>query len=120
MPPRPNEAPLLTTYLRRDSDNEEREETTTATVAEVPEDLIRVENKLYSTEKLAELHPGGPLFIKVQNTDLPQHDNIVTVSSWHHTVCHCIQICFTIRNASVSVNPGTKRKIFLVTQTLFP
>ena len=58
----PNEAPLLTTYLRRDSD-EERD--ATATVAEVPEDLIRVENKLYSTEKLAELHPGGPLFIKV-------------------------------------------------------
>ena len=30
----------------------------------VREDQIRVENKLYSTEKLANLHPGGPLFIK--------------------------------------------------------
>ena len=31
----------------------------------VPEGLIRVENKLYSTEELANLHPGGPLHIKV-------------------------------------------------------
>ena len=32
--------------------------------------------KLYSTEKLAELHPGGPLFVKVdllcaKNTTVP-------------------------------------------------
>ena len=33
--------------------------------APVRGDQIRVENKLYSTEKLANLHPGGPLFIKV-------------------------------------------------------
>jgi len=32
--------------------------------APVRGDQIRVENKLYSTEKLANLHPGGPLFIK--------------------------------------------------------
>ena len=32
----------------------------------IPGNQIRVENKLYSTEKLAELHPGGPLFIKVK------------------------------------------------------
>ena len=31
----------------------------------VPEGLIRVENKLYSTEELAKLHPGGPVHIKV-------------------------------------------------------
>ena len=35
-------------------------------VAAVPENHIRVEDKLYSTEKLANLHPGGPLFIKVK------------------------------------------------------
>ena len=33
--------------------------------AAIPENQIRVEDKLYSTEKLADLHPGGPLFIKV-------------------------------------------------------
>ena len=27
--------------------------------------LIRVEDKVYSAEKLAAMHPGGPLFIKV-------------------------------------------------------
>ena len=31
----------------------------------VPEGLIRVENKLYSSKELAKLHPGGPLWIKV-------------------------------------------------------
>ena len=31
----------------------------------VPEGLIRVENKLYSSKELAKLHPGGPLHIKV-------------------------------------------------------
>jgi len=30
----------------------------------VPAESIRVENKIYSTKQLAELHPGGPLFIK--------------------------------------------------------
>ena len=44
----------------RDSD-EERD----TTVAAVPGDQIRIEDKLYSTEKLANLHPGGPLFVKV-------------------------------------------------------
>jgi fatty acid desaturase (delta-4 desaturase) len=33
--------------------------------APVPVGRIRIEDKLYSTEKLSELHPGGPLFIKV-------------------------------------------------------
>ena len=36
-------------------------------VAPVPVDQIRVEDKLYSTEKLAELHPGGPIFIRVRS-----------------------------------------------------
>jgi hypothetical protein len=31
----------------------------------VPSGIIRVENKLYSADKLMELHPGGPLFIAV-------------------------------------------------------
>lgn len=31
---------------------------------------IRVEGKIYSAEKLAELHPGGPLFIQVNCTYL--------------------------------------------------
>jgi hypothetical protein len=26
---------------------------------------IRIEDKLYSVQKLADIHPGGPLFIKV-------------------------------------------------------
>ena len=29
---------------------------------------IRVEDKVYSAEKLAAMHPGGPLFIKVVGT----------------------------------------------------
>jgi len=33
-------------------------------VAAVPDGQIRVEDKLYSTQKLADLHPGGPLFVK--------------------------------------------------------
>jgi hypothetical protein len=33
--------------------------------APVPVGRIRIEDKLYSTEKLSEIHPGGPLFIKV-------------------------------------------------------
>ena len=43
----------------------DRDDQQATTVAAVPENLIRVEDKLYSTEKLANLHPGGPLFIKV-------------------------------------------------------
>jgi len=42
----------------------DRDDQQATTVAAVPENLIRVEDKLYSTEKLANLHPGGPLFIK--------------------------------------------------------
>nr|UZZ64684.1 front-end desaturase [Platychelipus littoralis] len=30
----------------------------------IDENSIRVENKIYSSKKLADLHPGGPLFIK--------------------------------------------------------
>ena len=54
----PNEAPITATYI-----SSSRRQT----VAAVPEGQIRVEDKLYSTEKLAELHPGGPLFVKVDN-----------------------------------------------------
>ena len=54
----PNEGPLAQIYSRDDQHG------ATATAA-VPENQIRVEDKLYSTEKLANLHPGGPLFIKV-------------------------------------------------------
>ena len=58
----PNEAPLGTIYPRNGDDQEQH----ATIVAAVPDNQIRVENKLYSTEKLASLHPGGPLFIKVQ------------------------------------------------------
>ena len=61
----PNEAPLMTIYPGDD----QRQRTTT--VAAVPENQIRVEDKLYSTEKLANLHPGGPLFIKVRENNQP-------------------------------------------------
>ena len=44
----------------------DRDEQRATTVAAVPDNQIRIEDKLYSTEKLANLHPGGPLFIKVQ------------------------------------------------------
>merc|ERR1712117_820759 len=30
----------------------------------IPWNQIRIEDKLYSTEKLANIHPGGPMFIK--------------------------------------------------------
>nr|WDS84437.1 delta-6 fatty acid desaturase [Apocyclops royi] len=30
----------------------------------VPDELIRVEDKLYSAQQLAKIHPGGPLFVK--------------------------------------------------------
>ena len=58
----PNEAPLGIIYPRNGDDQEQQ----ARIVADVPDNQIRVENKLYSTEKLASLHPGGPLFIKVQ------------------------------------------------------
>ena len=34
---------------------------------QVKEGFIRVEDKVYSTEKLSQIHPGGPLFIKVND-----------------------------------------------------
>ena len=33
----------------------------------VPAESIRVEDKIYSARKLADMHPGGPLFIKVRH-----------------------------------------------------
>ncbi len=35
---------------------------------QVEEGTILVEDKIYSADKLAKLHPGGPLFIKVRKT----------------------------------------------------
>ena len=32
---------------------------------EVQDGFIRVEDKIYSAEKLANFHPGGPIFVKV-------------------------------------------------------
>ena len=63
----PNEAPITAAFI---------ENTRRTVVAPVPDGQIRVEDKLYSTEKLAELHPGGPLFVKVdllcaKNTTVP-------------------------------------------------
>ena len=37
----------------------------------VPVESIRVEDKIYSAKKLANMHPGGPLFIKVTTTCRP-------------------------------------------------
>ena len=58
----PNEAPLASFYP-----GEDERHSSAPSVARVQDDQIRVEDKLYSTEKLAELHPGGPLFIKVRD-----------------------------------------------------
>ena len=51
----PNEQPITAAFI----------ENTRRAVAPVPDGQIRVEDKLYSTQKLADLHPGGPLFVKV-------------------------------------------------------
>ena len=32
----------------------------------VEDGFIRVEDKIYSADKLANFHPGGPLFVKVR------------------------------------------------------
>ena len=32
---------------------------------QVQDGFIRVEDKIYSAEKLANFHPGGPIFVKV-------------------------------------------------------
>ena len=53
----PNEQPITAAFI----------ENTRRTVAPVPDGQIRVEDKLYSTQKLADLHPGGPLFVKVDH-----------------------------------------------------
>ena len=58
----PNEAPLAHIY----PEAEEPRTTTSTLTARVSDNQIRIEDKLYSTAKLAELHPGGPLFIKVK------------------------------------------------------
>ena len=60
----PNEAPVAAVYR----DNDHSQEAEPVKVAPVPANQIRVEDKLYSTEKLAELHPGGPIFIRVRAT----------------------------------------------------
>ncbi len=36
----------------------------------VEEGFIRVEDKIYSAEKLANFHPGGPIFVKVINMNI--------------------------------------------------
>ena len=57
----PNEAPMTAAFIE---DSDDRTASRPA-VAAVPDGQIRVEDKLYSTQKLADLHPGGPLFVKV-------------------------------------------------------
>ena len=39
----------------------------------VAEGLIRVENKLYSVEELAKMHPGGPFFVRVSMLNYDIH-----------------------------------------------
>ena len=41
---------------------------------QVEEGTIRVVDKIYSADKLATLHPGGPLFIKVRHTRKVDHN----------------------------------------------
>ena len=60
----PNEAPVSAVFREDD----QRRAGEPPKVAPVPANQIRVEDKLYSTEKLAELHPGGPIFIRVRAT----------------------------------------------------
>ena len=60
----PNEAPVTAIY--RDEDDLGASPVVHK-VAPVPADQIRVEDKLYSTERLAEMHPGGPIFIRVRS-----------------------------------------------------
>ena len=58
----PNEGPPMTKNV---TNNNHTKTNDNHTIAAIAENQIRVEDKLYSTEKLADLHPGGPLFIKV-------------------------------------------------------
>ena len=58
----PNEGPPMTKNVTNNNHTKTNDNHATAAI---PENQIRVEDKLYSTEKLADLHPGGPLFIKV-------------------------------------------------------
>ena len=76
----PNEAPLASFYP-----GEDERHSSAPTVARVQDDQIRVEDKLYSTKKLAELHPGGPLFIKVRDETnkltTPTHGLTIEIST---------------------------------------
>ena len=62
----PNEAPVTAIYRQQDEDDLGASPVVHK-VAPVPVDQIRVEDKLYSTERLAEMHPGGPIFIRVRS-----------------------------------------------------
>ena len=73
----PNEAPVTAVYRQQEEDQNGLATAPVTKVAPVPVDQIRVEDKLYSTEKLAELHPGGPIFIRVRSQDKLKGDGLV-------------------------------------------
>ena len=82
----PNEAPLASFYP-----GEDERHSSAPTVARVQDDQIRVEDKLYSTEKLAELHPGGPLFIKVRDETYGANDwNLNPTRSLRHSLAEML------------------------------
>lgn len=62
----PNEASVTAVYRQEEDQNGQNglAAARVTKVAPVPINQIRVEDKLYSTEKLAEMHPGGPIFIR--------------------------------------------------------
>jgi hypothetical protein len=47
---------------------------------EVKDGFIRVEDKIYSAEKLANFHPGGPVFVKVSFNIVKNHYLLVDTS----------------------------------------
>ena len=63
----PNEAPVTAIYREHPDEDDRNGSPVVRKVAPVPVDQIRVEDKLYSTERLAEMHPGGPIFIRVRS-----------------------------------------------------
>ena len=61
---------------------------------QIEEGLIRVEDKIYSAEKLSKFHPGGPLFIKVSFFFIIEMTESNIISS-EYLYLRCLpKICF--------------------------
>jgi len=54
--------------------------------AQISSDVIRVEGREYSSKTLADLHPGGPFFIKVRL-------NFITKASWQFGNFNYVPYC---------------------------